>query len=72
VRTDLTGATLAGANLIGANLQKALLASANFHRANLFQADLGQCLIDKFTRFDEAYTEQVKTVPKRAPEQDTP
>lgn len=72
VRTDLTGATLAGANLIGANLQKALLASANFHRANLFQADLGQCLIDKFTRFDEAYTEQVKTVPKRAPEKDTP
>ena len=68
VRTDLTGATLAGANLIGANLQKALLASANFHRANLFQADLGQCLIDEFTRFDEAYTEQVKTVPRRAPQ----
>ncbi|MET3495458.1 DUF2169 family type VI secretion system accessory protein [Variovorax boronicumulans] len=68
VRTDLTGATLAGANLIGANLQKAVLASANFHRANLFQADLGQCLIDEFTRFDEAYTEQVKTVPKRAPQ----
>ena len=72
VRTDLTGATLVRANLIGANLQKALLGSANLHRANLFQADLGQCLIDRFTRFDEAYTEQVKTVPKRAPEQDTP
>jgi len=72
VRTDLTGASLSGANLIGANLQKALLSSANFHRANLFQADLGQCLIDPYTRFDEAYVVQVKTLPKRTPEPDAP
>ncbi len=68
VRTDLTAASLVDINLIAANLDKAVLASADFRRANLFQADLGQCLIDDATRFDEACTEQVKTVPRRRTE----
>ncbi|WP_432728884.1 DUF2169 family type VI secretion system accessory protein [Variovorax sp. W6] len=71
VRTDLTAASLVDINLIAANLDKAVLVSADFLRANLFQADLGQCLIDDTTRFDEAYTEQVKTVPRRKPEEKT-
>jgi uncharacterized protein YjbI with pentapeptide repeats len=69
VRTDLTAASLVDCNLIAANLDKAVLASADFLRANLFQADLGQCLIDDTTRFDAAYTEQVKTVPRRKAEE---
>ncbi len=70
VRTDLTGASLVDASLIEADLQKSILVAADFHRANLFQADLSQCLIDDTTRFDEAYTEQVITTPRRkqAPE----
>ena len=71
VRTDLTAASLVDINLIAANLDKAVLVSADFLRANLFQADLGQCLIDDTTRFDEAHTEQVKTVPRRKPEEKT-
>ena len=69
IRTDLTAASLVDINLIAANLDKAVLVSADFLRANLFQADLGQCLIDDTTRFDEAYTEQVKTVPRRKAEE---
>ncbi|KQU86501.1 hypothetical protein ASC78_02655 [Variovorax sp. Root318D1] len=65
VRTDLTGASLIDANLIDADLQKAILVAADFHRANLFMADLSQCLIDDTTRFDEAYTLQVITTPRR-------
>jgi uncharacterized protein YjbI with pentapeptide repeats len=65
VRTDLTGASFVDASLMEADLQKSILVAADFHRANLFQADLSQCLIDDTTRFDEAYTEQVITHPKR-------
>ena len=39
--------------------------ATDFHRANLFQADLSRCLIDDTTRFDEAYTVNVVTVPRR-------
>jgi uncharacterized protein YjbI with pentapeptide repeats len=65
IRADLTAASFVDASLIEADLQKAILVAADFHRANLFQADLSQCLIDDTTRFDEAYTEQVITMPRR-------
>ncbi len=65
VRTDLTGASFVDANLIEADLRKSILVAADFHRANLFQADLSECLIDDTTRFDEAYTQQVITTPRR-------
>lgn len=69
VRSDLTAASLVDVNLMTANLDKAVLVAADLRRANLFQADLGQCLIDDTTRFDEAYTEHVKTVPRRKAEE---
>jgi len=65
VRTDLTAASLVDASLIDADLCKAILVAADFHRANLFLADLSECLIDDTTRFDQAYVEQVVTVPRR-------
>jgi uncharacterized protein YjbI with pentapeptide repeats len=65
VRTDLTAASLMDVSLIDADLRKAILVATDFRGANLFQADLSQCLIDEATRFDEAYTEQVVTVPRR-------
>lgn len=65
VRTDLTAASLVDASLIETDFSKAILVATDFHRANLFQADLSQCLIDDTTRFDEAYTVNVITVPRR-------
>lgn len=65
VRADLTAASLVNASLIEADLSKSTLVAADFHRANLFQADLSLCLIDDTTRFDEAYTVNVVTVPRR-------
>lgn len=65
VRTDLTGAVLSDTDLSQAILQKAILVAADFRRANLFRTDVSQSLVSENTLLEGAYTEQIKTVPKR-------
>lgn len=65
VRTDFRQANLTGANLMGALMQKSLLGGADFSHANLFRADLSQSFTNTQTRLDNAFTQRVKTLPKR-------
>ncbi|QWA11552.1 DUF2169 domain-containing protein [Sodalis ligni] len=65
VRTDFTDARLNQANLTGALLQKCRLAGADLRAANLFRADLSLSVADERTRWQQAYTLQCKTLPRK-------
>lgn len=65
VRTDFRGAQFNDANLMGAMMQKSRLEGADLRCANLFRADLSQSITDQHTQLAGAYTQRVKTLPKR-------
>ncbi|WP_369790248.1 DUF2169 domain-containing protein [Rouxiella sp. WC2420] len=69
IRTDFQGAALTGSSLIGAIMQKSNLTGCDLRGCNLFRADLSQSLTEGGTLFDDAYTEGIKTLPRRDKEQ---
>ncbi|MGK3127705.1 pentapeptide repeat-containing protein [Pantoea sp. C8B4] len=65
VRTDFRAAWLTGSLLLGADLQKSQLAGCDLSDCNLFRADLSQTHADSHTRFEDALTDSMKTLPRR-------
>jgi len=69
IRTDFLGAALTGSTLIGALMQKSILTHCDLRGCNLFRADLSQSVSEGGTLFDDAYTDGMKTLPRRDKEQ---
>ncbi|MBK0097506.1 DUF2169 domain-containing protein [Erwinia sp. S63] len=69
VRTRFNQAQLQDSNFSGAFLSKALLLGCDLRGCNLFRADLAMTLLDGDTRFDDAWTNEMKIVPQREQEQ---
>ncbi|MGJ0625275.1 DUF2169 family type VI secretion system accessory protein [Xenorhabdus bovienii] len=65
IRTNFKNALLNNANLIGAFMQKCTFCSTDLREANLFRADMSQSIIDDSTLIHHAYTQRIKTLPKR-------
>ncbi|MGK3130816.1 DUF2169 domain-containing protein [Pantoea sp. C8B4] len=68
VRTCFNQAQLKDSNFSGAFLAKAQLLGCDLRGCNLFRADLSLTLLDGETRFDDAWTNEMKTVPQRVQE----
>jgi len=69
IRTDFRGAALTDSTLIGALMQKSILTDCDLRGCNLFRADLSQSVSEGGTLFDDAYTDGIKTLPRRDKEQ---
>ncbi|MDB5801437.1 MAG: hypothetical protein JWL63_2376 [Rhodocyclales bacterium] len=65
VKTDLRKAFLAGAKLMNSNFASARLEGADLRETNLYAADLARVGADTATRFDNALTTKVRTLPRR-------
>jgi uncharacterized protein YjbI with pentapeptide repeats len=65
VKADLRKANLSGANLMNTSLASARLEGADLRESNLYAADIARVAADTSTRFDNALTTKVRTLPRR-------
>ncbi|MDB5887553.1 MAG: hypothetical protein JWM03_425, partial [Rhodocyclales bacterium] len=71
IKADLRKANLAGAKLMNSSFASARLEGADLRETNLYAADLARVGADTATRFDNALTTKVRTLPRRRdPEKD--
>ena len=66
---DLREADFRGANLMTAILERADIRGASLAGANLYQLDLARTHVDQHTAFDNALTTQMRTYPRKFPEE---
>ncbi|ORM67380.1 DUF2169 family type VI secretion system accessory protein [Pantoea rwandensis] len=65
IRTRFQQARLTDSNLTGAFMSKTQLQGCDLSGCNLFRTDIAQSWVDKETRFDDAWTSGMKSVPSR-------